>query len=56
MNEIDVKEAASILNVNQETVRRYYRQGILNGFKKGLSVKIWFKREDVQNLLISKGH
>jgi len=54
MDEIDVKAAARILNVNQETVRRYYREGLLTGFKKGLSVKIWFKRQDVQNLLIGK--
>jgi len=55
MDEIDVKAAAKILKVSQETVRRYYREGLLPGFKKGLSVKIWFKRQDVQNLLIGKG-
>lgn len=53
--EIDVKGAAELLSVDPETIRRYFRQKILPGFKKGLSRKIWFLKSDVEFFLKEKG-
>ena len=57
-NEIDVNEAAQILGVNAETVRRYIKTGKLTPDRvgrRGLRVYYYFTKETVEQFKKNAG-
>lgn len=57
---ITVSEAAELLNVHVNTIRRWSNQGILHGFRIGSRGDRRFIKDDIENLIFglheNEGH